>query len=440
MVNKRSTAAVATVRRPPRRGRSVRVVLVLLIVLAAAFGLPLLLERVRGAQNASGPPPSARLPLPPAPAPLPPLPVARRYRVSDLGPLLDDQFGSVGLNERGQIVGGNGGRRMGDNRAFVRSAAGLAGRSRDLAGLPGDGGRAATNLNDRGRQAIGYVMLPETGLVADLRYRFTTGRVYRPCAVVWDKPGGGAAAPRALALLPGAEHVTARAINDSGQIAGTGRVRGPAGPEKPLLWENGRVYTLSLPPGSRSGHAADINDRGQIVGGGHGGRAMEALFWERGRPRRLVPLPGAAWNDANAINERGDVVGTALFRGGGAAAASRALLWDAGPNHAPRELAPLPGDQNSRASDLNDRGQVVGTSLAAAAGPGNNWNPPRRAWVWAQGTMHDLNALLPPGSGWHLSEAVRVNNRGEIAGRGTRNNKPRLFLLTPESVRNGDSK
>jgi probable HAF family extracellular repeat protein len=43
----------------------------------------------------------------------------------------------------------------------------------------------------------------------------------------------------------------------------------------------------------------------------------------------------------------------------------------------------------------------------------------RRAFLWENGSMVDLNALIPPGSGMQLTLAETINDRGEIAINGT---------------------
>jgi probable HAF family extracellular repeat protein len=43
----------------------------------------------------------------------------------------------------------------------------------------------------------------------------------------------------------------------------------------------------------------------------------------------------------------------------------------------------------------------------------------RKAFLWENGSMIDLNALIPPGSGMQLSLAETINDRGEIAVNGT---------------------
>jgi probable HAF family extracellular repeat protein len=41
-----------------------------------------------------------------------------------------------------------------------------------------------------------------------------------------------------------------------------------------------------------------------------------------------------------------------------------------------------------------------------------------RAFLWENGSMVDLNTLIPPGSGLQLAAASEINDRGEIDGDG----------------------
>jgi probable HAF family extracellular repeat protein len=54
-----------------------------------------------------------------------------------------------------------------------------------------------------------------------------------------------------------------------------------------------------------------------------------------------------------------------------------------------------------------------------------------RAFRWHDGTIADLNELIPPGSGWVLTSAEGVNDLGQIVGFGTVQGRTRAYLLTP---------
>lgn len=73
------------------------------------------------------------------------------------------------------------------------------------------------------------------------------------------------------------------------------------------------------------------------------------------------------------------------------------------------------------AQDINNLGEVVGYCETGAG---------RRAFLWRDGTMVDLNDLLfSDDSGWVLQEAIAINDNGDIAGHGTLNGEHRVFLL-----------
>jgi hypothetical protein len=55
-----------------------------------------------------------------------------------------------------------------------------------------------------------------------------------------------------------------------------------------------------------------------------------------------------------------------------------------------------------------------------------------RAFLWTPASgFQDLNSLLPRDSGWTLEEAVAINDRAEIVGRGDFKHDDAGFLLIP---------
>jgi len=53
------------------------------------------------------------------------------------------------------------------------------------------------------------------------------------------------------------------------------------------------------------------------------------------------------------------------------------------------------------------------------------------AFLYANGTMQDLNSLIAPDSGWVLQDADAINDVGQITGFGLINGQTHGFLLTP---------
>jgi probable HAF family extracellular repeat protein len=71
------------------------------------------------------------------------------------------------------------------------------------------------------------------------------------------------------------------------------------------------------------------------------------------------------------------------------------------------DLGTVDGDACSRGRGINSTGQIVGGSSDC-----HNF---LHAFVWEEGgPMLDLNTLIPPGSGLQLTNAININDRGEI--------------------------
>ncbi len=82
------------------------------------------------------------------------------------------------------------------------------------------------------------------------------------------------------------------------------------------------------------------------------------------------------------------------------------------------------GGSHTDVSDLNDNGQAVGWSYLPS-------DSAQHAFVFGNGAIHDLNALIPANSGWTLLQATAINNAGQVVGYGRFNAQDRAFLYTP---------
>ena len=227
-------------------------------------------------------------------------------------------------------------------------------------------------------------------------------------------------------------------VNDAGEIAGMDRLRG-------FVYIGGKfmdLKTLSTRTGGNRSTARGISQSGLVIGWSTvnsrvrdpqtgsqlGLLPIHAFLWRRGkgrgsagRMRDLGTLPGCVDSYAYAINRRGEVVGSATdgsadFEGVNLKDVAAAFLWRGGTIIA---LPKLPGRKHSEAFAINDSTEIAGSCDS-------------RAVVWRRGKVIDLNTSLPPASGWKLEQAQAINNRGQIAGTGTFQRQPHLFLLTPE--------
>lgn len=127
---------------------------------------------------------------------------------------------------------------------------------------------------------------------------------------------------------------------------------------------------------------------------------------------------------ASAINIKGEVVGTSKTVEG----YTRAYKWH--PSTGTIELCTL-GGIDSAAYAINSTSQVVGWSEIRWA------DRERHAFLWDKGTMLDLNSLPEvEAAGWSkLIEATGINDQGAIVGLGVREDGGiHVFLLTPEPL------
>ncbi len=191
------------------------------------------------------------------------------------------------------------------------------------------------------------------------------------------------------------------------------------------------------------GRAAAINDGGAIVGRSTSGATSQATLWNAGNIINLTSLGnGAQFSEAFALNESLEVVGSSstgqtvgqLIGTSSTTGITRAFRWK---NGVMTELPPFnlytptnngsTTNYHSVANDINESGLVVGNSQRIAGSPAV-------ATIWKDGVAIDLNSWLPPGSGWVLTNADGINDRGDITGTGTLGGVARAFLLQNAAV------
>jgi probable HAF family extracellular repeat protein len=191
-------------------------------------------------------------------------------------------------------------------------------------------------------------------------------------------------------------------INDLGQIVGYDPANG-----RVVSWQNGELTDLGL-----LGTVHALNNRGDLVGE-NGGRAF---VWRNGTVTDLGTLTGAnCCSAATAINDAGQVVGWSQTT----SSEAHAVRWS---TSGVMDLGTLrEGDCCSRATAISNRGQVVGYSYSP---PDEHGRWTRHAFMWENGARMDLGALAggdvvgPPMSGMG-SAASDINDRGQIVGYST---------------------
>ncbi len=273
------------------------------------------------------------------------------------------------------------------------------------------GGRSsrAYDINNRG-QVVGYAERTMTGTVPVYEWDpadpfgfritgYTQGTVTRTNAFVYDYRRG-----TMVSLGEPTEHSEAYAINDSGQIVGS--VGFSDDKKKAFVAKKGFIRSFSLPSGPiDSSVAKDINNAGQIVGNSYspGYAWFSTSYHSLENATVYQSLLGAA-SHVNAINSQGQIVGFSYLNSNSTGPVHATLLS----GQTVTDLRTLGVGRNSYAWDINDLGQVAGTSEYQQSYPSSM----QHAVIFSGGTIQDLGTLHPGEISW----ANAINNLGEVVG------------------------
>jgi probable HAF family extracellular repeat protein len=211
----------------------------------------------------------------------------------------------------------------------------------------------------------------------------------------------------------------AYAVNDSGLVVGS-RVTQSGQTAYAYAPGTGTVTTLPGLGGTSLGSAQAVNNNGVAAGFERTASGqVHAARWTGGIAADLGTL-GGTFSYAYGINSAGDVAGLSGIAGD---TSQHAFRYQ---NGAMSDLGTL-GGVWSAAYGINDSGDVVGGSATAGG--------PEHAFLYANGSLEDLNDRLAGGSGWVLVEARGINASGQIVGIGRLNGGfLRGFLLNPPSL------
>lgn len=222
-----------------------------------------------------------------------------------------------------------------------------------------------------------------------------------------------------LGTLPeGGYESVANAVNSKGQVTGWALNTTPdpnsmacpgfcPAETRAFLWEKDQMQDIGT-LGGDDALAFLINERGQVVGWSYTSSepatpsclfplTTGSFLWEDGMMKDIGGFGGTC-TVASDLNNRGQVVGTSFVTGD---LAFHPFLWD---GHTLQDLPTL-GGTSGTAVALNDAGRAVGSANL----PGDQQF---HASLWDNGVIIDLGVL----SGDGASFAQSVNSKGQVVG------------------------
>jgi probable HAF family extracellular repeat protein len=192
-------------------------------------------------------------------------------------------------------------------------------------------------------------------------------------------------------------------------------------------WKNGTVMDLgALPGNSNCSIPFSVNAHAEAVGISENGEVdpltginqTRAVIWKDGEIKDLGSF-GGNQNAALAMNNRGQIVGSSLntvpdpfsivdsILGSSNGTQTRAALWQHGEM---KDLGTQGGD-DAVAGMINERGQIAGISYTTTTTNPATDLPTLDPFFWENGIMMDIGSL-----GGAFGETKAINNRGQVIG------------------------
>ncbi|WP_131736266.1 hypothetical protein [Actinomadura roseirufa] len=325
---------------------------------------------------------------------------AQRY-VLTVGPAEAQRY--LGINDDGDIigVGQEAGAQNGQGFVVEHGTNTLA-----FLATPSDPGNHEQYTTPRAVNRSGVV-------VGDLLFTDPLKGHNRP--IRWPAPGPTGADLGVDADLRFSD-VEATGISDNGQISG----KTLDANNRTSAWTVKGTALTRLPalPGGQHARANAVNDDGLVVGGATLTDVFPAVQWRNGQIENLGTLPGGTYAEAKAVNSAGVAVGVSTTTTGKERGITHAVVFAKGTVTDLNVSAT--GIANASANAINDKGTIVGSDRSGG-------------FVYENGVATDLDTLIPPNSGYHITTATGINENGAIVGVATKGFGGRTFgvLLTP---------
>jgi probable HAF family extracellular repeat protein len=220
----------------------------------------------------------------------------------------------------------------------------------------------------------------------------------------------------------GGSYANAYDINEGGRVTGWADAPSPAS-FFAYLFDGTTMLNLGELLGTLSTTGYAVNDAGWVAVAGTSllnALSRAAVAWAGGGMHDAGSLGGLA-SFVIDINASGHMCGNSQT---GESTSTKYLthgfIWR---DNVMTDIPPLLGRETFGLLDINDLDVAVGNAWTASN--------VSTAVVVLSDQPWDLNALIPAGSGWVLSQAWCVGNNGQVLGLGTLNGQSKMFIATP---------
>lgn len=188
---------------------------------------------------------------------------------------------------------------------------------------------------------------------------------------------------------------SALGINNAGQVTG---VTMSDDNFQGFMYSNGQLTHLA--PGNSSA-GIGINNHGQVAGWVNFPITTPTVFSNGTTTDLSAAFPSGLQAGAAAINDNGQVV---VQTSNPSTVVVTSYIYA---NGVATELGRLgPFQTQTLARDLNNAGITVGNTINTRDHAG---------FIWQDGVVYDINTLVSGLSGWHIEEAVAINDNNQIA-------------------------
>lgn len=339
-----------------------------------------------------------------------------QYTITDLGGSTSSlTLWVAAINQHGQVVGTATTSGGAQSLAFRTAPNSPINLPADYLGTLGGNSSSATGINASG-QVVGT-----SNAVSGALHGFRTA-ANSPINAGTDDLG-----------TLGGSSSSAAGINDAGQVAGVSTT--PSGQNHAFITAPNSAINPGFddvgalpfsPYAAQSSSANSINSAGQAVGyfapsppSCPGCNYLAAYVYQNGPISEIPQFIRAPFGEQlTPINDSGQVADTMKCSDPSAQLPCIAV-WQNG------VVTPL-AQCDCETHGLNNALQIVGQAYRL---PGEPSSPSGRAFLYANGKVYDLNALLPNGSGWVLINATAINDSGQIIGTGQLNGVSHVFRM-----------